>query len=142
LTVHAQTIHPVQLLQTSLRAPSSSSRQPLSRKARITLSWSSAGLPSGIRITLERSSTPEPARRTTVLLRTASTTGSYTVPVGKLAAGRNDFTLVALESGVPFEQVSFRGSAWRAKTKRPKKRSGDRLAHAATFALLRSDARH
>jgi hypothetical protein len=111
LHVHAQTLHPLALVRGAALAPGSSPRSPLGPRARVLLRWSSAGLPSGVRITIVRSSKVQELG--TGLIGNLRANGRYLLPVGKLAPGRNYLKLAATLNGVPFQVLTL-GSAWRA----------------------------
>jgi hypothetical protein len=110
LHVHAQTVRPLKLLRAVPVAPRSSARHPLGPRARVLLRWSSAGLPSGVRVTIVRRS--QPHELGIGLIGNLSSNGHYLLPVNKLAPGRNYLTLAATLNGVPFQVITF-GSVWR-----------------------------
>jgi hypothetical protein len=112
LHVHAQTVRPLRLIHASAIRPKSSARHPLGPHAHVLLRWSSAGLPKGVKVVLVRRSQPhEPG---VGIVGDLNPSDSYAVPVGKLAIGRNYLTLAATLNGVPFQEVTFAGSAWRS----------------------------
>lgn len=110
LHIHAQTVRPLKLLRAAAVAPRSSARHPLGPRARVLLKWSSAGLPSGVRITIVRRS--QPHELGIGLIGNLRSNGHYLLPVNKLVPGRNYLTLAATLNGVPFQVITF-GSVWR-----------------------------
>jgi hypothetical protein len=121
--VQAQTVRPYRLIHASAILPRSSARHPLDARGTLTLRWSSSNLPPGVRVAIVRHSA---AHQVGVgLVGGLRATGRYTVPVSKLAPGRNTITLAATLNGVPFQQVTFHGVAWRP-TPRPKRQSKPR----------------
>jgi hypothetical protein len=112
LHISAQTVGSLDLIHASRPAPASSAHHPLSARAHIQLRWTSAHLPPNVRVTLVRRSKPH---ETGVgIAGNLPANGHYSLPVSKLAAGRNYLTLAATLDGVPFEEISFRGQAWRS----------------------------
>ena len=112
LHVTAQTLGSLGLLRAAKISPASSSRHPLSAHARVLLSWSSAHLPRGVRVSIVRRSRPHEAG--TGIVGNLGASGHYSLPVSKLSAGRNYIALAATLHGVPFQEITFRGQVWRA----------------------------
>lgn len=122
LRVKAQTTAPMSLVRAARITPVSSARHPLRAHSHLLLRWSSANLPAGVRVAIVRHSQ---AHEIGVgLAGNLGARGQLSVPVSKLAPGRNYITLAATLNGVPFQQVTFGGQAWRAapKHKRAHKR--------------------
>jgi hypothetical protein len=112
IDVTAQTVRPMRLVRVGPITPTGSSRHPLSRHARVLLRWHSRGLPHGVRVFIVRRSR---AHQIDIgVAHGLRATGTYEVPVSRLAAGPNFFSLVATLHGVPFQHVDFPGAAWRA----------------------------
>jgi hypothetical protein len=112
LQVHAQTVRPIRLIHAEAITPRSSARHPLGAHGRVLLKWSSAGLPSGVRVVIVRRSRPHELGVS--IAGNLGRSGRYLISAGKLAVGRNYLTLAATLNGVPFQEVAFSGAAWRA----------------------------
>jgi hypothetical protein len=120
LRIRTETVGSIRLIRAAGISPSSSARRPLSARARIRVRWSSAGLPKGVRVVIVRLSLPHEAG--VGIVGNLDASGSYVVPVKKLAPGRNYLKLAATLNGVPFQEVAL-GSAWRAKPRSSPRRS-------------------
>jgi hypothetical protein len=117
---HAQTVRPVHLVRTIPISVASSPQHPLGSHGRVLLRWRSAGLPAGVRIFIVRRSR---AHQIDIgVAHGLPASGSYSMPVSRLAHGRNTFSLVALLHGVPFQHVAFQGVVWRAQAPRRPRR--------------------
>jgi hypothetical protein len=112
LHISAQTVRSLRLIHAAAIVPHSSSRHPLGARARVLLSWSSAHLPRGVRVTVVRRSQPHEVG--VGLGSNLGASGRYSLPVSKLADGPNYLTLAATLNGVPFQEVAFRDIVWRA----------------------------
>lgn len=116
LHIHAQTVRSLRLIRAAAIVPRSSARHPLGAHVTIRLRWSSAGLPSGVRVVIVRLSQPHESG--IGIVGNLRPNSSYVLPVGKLAVGRNYLKLAATLNGVPFQDVAL-GSAWRAPPRHP-----------------------
>jgi hypothetical protein len=114
LQIQAQTVRPLHLIKAGSITPTSSSRRPLKKHAAVVVRWRSSGLPRGVRVTVVRHSQRD--QLGVGLTGNLPATGHLSVPVSKLAPGRNTLTLAATLNGVPFQQVTFHGVAWREQT--------------------------
>ncbi len=120
LKIGAQTMGQLQLVRGSPISPFSSVRHPLAATGRIVLRWGSSHLPGGVRIAIVRRSSRHGV--SVGLVGGLPVNGHYVLPVAKLAAGRNYISLAATLHGVPFQQMTFGGSVWRAPPHRRHKR--------------------
>jgi hypothetical protein len=109
--VAAETVGQLELISASRLSGGGSRSHPLKTNASVALSWRSSGLPAGVRLTLTRRSTPHEEGVT--IARGLGASGTYRVPVSKLAPGRNYLALSATVNGVPFQQVTPAGQIWR-----------------------------
>jgi hypothetical protein len=113
IQIQVETIRPVQRLRTRPLTPATSSRHPLAAHKVVTLRWTSTGLPAGLRITIVDSPHPGEISAGRAVATSTSPAGSVRVGVKGLARGANYFALVATINGVPFQRITFPGSAWR-----------------------------
>jgi hypothetical protein len=111
--LQAQTLHAVKLIRTSPVTPTSSARHPLGARGVVTLRWSSLGLPNGISVAIIDSAHPGQIDSGRVVATHKGPNGSLRLGLGKLNHGGNYFALVATQAGVPFQRLTFAGSAWR-----------------------------
>jgi hypothetical protein len=135
LQVHAQTVRPIKLIHAFAVARGGSRHHPLGihARARALLRWSSLNLPPEVRVRIVRRSHPHQVGAGVPLAAGLSARDSLKVPVGELLAGPNYFTLQATLHGVPFQDVSFPGAAWRAAP-RSRHRAGKHATHGHTLA--------
>lgn len=127
LHVAVQTLGSLSLIHAAKISPASARHHRLSTRAHILLRWRSANLPRGVRVTIVRRSRPHEAGIGVVGNLGAS--GRYSLPVSKLAAGRNYIALAATLHGVPFQEITFRGPVWRAVPHRRKTRAKTKRAN-------------
>ncbi|HWX86750.1 MAG TPA: hypothetical protein VNX67_01105, partial [Solirubrobacteraceae bacterium] len=120
LTARAVTVQPIALIQTGAITPSSTRRHRLAPKTSIRLRWESRGLPSGVRLSLVRRRQPHEAGAG--LAGDLSGNGALLVPARRLAVGPNYLSLAASQNGIPFQQVTFSGTVWRASSSVPRRR--------------------
>ncbi len=112
VTFSAQTIGTLALIRAGSISPGSSPHHALGSRAHITLRWGSAKLPRGVRVAIVRRSNPHEAG--VGIAGGLPPRGQLVVPVSKLAPGANYISLAATLNGVPFQETTFRGVAWRA----------------------------
>lgn len=124
LRIGFQTVHQVRLIHAVASIPPNSSKYPLARHAHVTLSWSSDGLPRGVRVVIVRHSHQHELG--VGLARNLGANGHYVISTSRLAPGRNYFTLAAVLNGVPFQVVAFHGDAWRLAPKHKKSSTKNR----------------
>jgi hypothetical protein len=126
LQVHAQTVRRIRLIHAAAIGHGGSKRHPLAAHRRVLLRWGSLNLPPGVRVRIVRHSHPHQVGVGVSVAGNLGANGAYAVPVHLLAAGANYFTLEATLHGVPFQDISFRGIAWRATTHHAKPGGGKR----------------
>jgi hypothetical protein len=118
LSIAAQTMAPLKLVRALSISPFSSAGHPLGAHTSITLRWGGSHLPPGVRVAIVRRSSRHGVG--VGLAGGLPANGHYTVRLAQLAPGRNFISLAATLHGVPFEQVTFSGSAWRKTAHRHK----------------------
>jgi hypothetical protein len=119
LRIAAQTVQRLALIHAAAIAPASSAHHPLGPRAHLLLRWSSAHLPRGVRVTIVRHSL---AHNVGVgLAGNLPANGHYLLSANRLAPGRNYITLAATLNGVPFQQTTFGGQAWRVAPRHRKR---------------------
>jgi hypothetical protein len=114
--LQTQTVRPLRLIRAGAVAPHSSRRHPLTKHGRVLVRWFSSHLPSAVRVAIVRHSTTH--QLGVGLAGNLPANGHISVPVGKLAPGPNTLTLAATLNGVPFQQATFHGQAWREQPRR------------------------
>lgn len=126
--IAAQTVDSLPPIHAYGLAPVSSARHPLPRKGHLLVRWASIHLPGTVRISVVVRSKARGAG--VVVAHGLRSSGSYSIPVGRLPVGRGTIALEATLDGVPFQQVKVPGLAWRAAPprhggrKRRKRRRG------------------
>ena len=124
----AQTVRPLALIRPGRIQPLSSQRHPVGPRGHVLLRWSSAHLPPGVRVAIVRHSGSHEVG--VGLAGNLPANGHLSVPATKLAPGRNYITLAATLNGVPFQQATFGGAAWRpAATKHKPRRAKHKHKH-------------
>jgi hypothetical protein len=117
------------LIKAGSVVPSSSHAHPLGRHANVLLSWRAHQMPGDVRVAIVRRVRPHQQGLGVTLARGLPADGHLRVPASKLAPGLNYFTLVATVHGVPFQELTFRGSAWRKPPSRKKAKRRPRTVH-------------
>jgi hypothetical protein len=113
LQVHAQTVRRIRPIHTRPVAHGGSRSHPLRGHGRVLLRWSSLNLPGDVRVRIVRHVRPHQLGAGAVLAASLPARGTLSVPANRLASGVNYFTLEATVHGVPFQDLTFAGVAWR-----------------------------